>query len=244
MRVTPRVARTTQLAGLAMLVLLPLQAQGQDRASDRRRNMSPSQTTTDDPRRVPVPSTPRGPAGTLVLRGGRIFDGTGAPTRAGTVVIERNRIARILAPGASDWARDARVLDVTGMTVMPGLIDLHTHLTYVDPPRNTAVSYDDPEVTLRAVERLRYFIESGITSVKDVSSDGDVTFRLKDWVNDNRIPGPRVFPVGQLITAIGGHGAEGESDLVKGRAIRVATGADEWRAAVRDMFNRGADVKR
>jgi len=228
---------------LALALVLPATVLSQDRASDRRRNMSPSQTTTDDPRRVPVPSTPRGPEGTLVLRGGRVFDGTGAAARAATVVIERNKIARVMAATATDWPRDARVIDVTGMTVMPGLIDLHTHLTYVDPStHNNAVSYDDPEVTLRALERLRFFIESGITSVKDVSSDGDVTFRLKDWVNENRISGPRIFPVGQLITSIGGHGAEGESDLVKQRAIRVATGADDWRAAVRDMFNRGADA--
>lgn len=234
--------RTVQLATIALVCLAPVVGRAQDRASDRRRTLSPTQTTTDDPRRIPIPSTPRGPDGMLVLRGGRVFDGTGAAARPGTVVISRNKVDRILAPGATDWPKDAKVVDVPGMTVMPGLIDMHTHLTYVDPPGKTAVASEDPEVTLRAVERLRFFIESGITSVKDVSSDGDVTFRLKDWVNENRVVGPRVFPVGQLITSIGGHGAEGESDLVKGRAIRVASGPVEWRAAVRDMFNRGADA--
>jgi imidazolonepropionase-like amidohydrolase len=231
----------TSSAALLWALTLPLALHAQDRAADRRRNMSPSQTTTDDPRRVPIPATPRGPEGTLVLRGGRVFDGTGAPARAATVVIERNKIARVLAANSTDWPRDARVVDVSGMTVMPGLIDLHTHLTYIDPPGKTALPYDDPEVTLRGVERLRYFLESGITSVKDVSSAGDVTFRLKEWVNENRVAGPRVFPVGQLITSIGGHGAEG-GDLVTERAVRVATGPVEWRGAVRDMFNRGADA--
>ncbi|MFN8570622.1 MAG: amidohydrolase family protein [Gemmatimonadaceae bacterium] len=234
--------RVAQLTLAALVILTPLVGRSQERASDRRRYLSPSQTTTDDPRRVPIPSGPRGPDGTIVLRGGRIFDGTGNPARAGTVIVSRNKIDRVLPPGSTDWPKDAKVLDVTGMTVMPGLIDMHTHLTYVDPPTKTAVASEDPEVTLRAVERLRYFIESGITSVKDVSSDGDVTFRLKDWVSENRIIGPRVFPVGQLITSLGGHGAEGESDLVKGRAVRVAAGPIEWRVAVRDMFNRGADA--
>ncbi|MFN8581065.1 MAG: hypothetical protein U0163_08840, partial [Gemmatimonadaceae bacterium] len=183
------VVRVTSVVAFA---LAPALVGAQDRAADRRQYLSPTQTTTDDPRRVPIPATPRGPEGTLVLRGGRVFDGTGTPARAATVVIERNHVARVVAPSVTDWPRDARVLDVTGMTVMPGLIDLHTHLTYVDPPGKTAVSYDDPEVTLRAAERLRFFIESGITSVKDVSSDGDVTFRLKDWVNENRLVGPRV----------------------------------------------------
>ena len=54
--------------------------------------------------------------------------------------------------------------------------------------------------------------------------------------------GPRVFPAGQLITGVGGHGAEGRSLLVAAAAVRTANGPDGWRLAVRDMFNRGADV--
>ncbi|MFI5309795.1 MAG: amidohydrolase family protein [Gemmatimonadales bacterium] len=237
MSLLPRTARIV----LALLTLAGALG-AQDRASDRRRSLAPGQTTTDDPRRVPIPATPRGPEGTLVLRGGRVFDGTGALARAASVVIERNHIARIVPPEVSDWPRDARVLDVSGMTVLPGLIDLHTHLTYAEPPGNPSNDPADPDVTLRAVERLRFFLESGITSVRDVSSAGDVTFRLKGWVNQNRIPGPRVFPVGQLITGIGGHGSESPGELVKANAVRLATGPVEWRAAVRDMFNRGADA--
>ncbi len=104
---------------LLSALMLPPTLHAQDRSADRRRNMAPNQTTSDDPRRIPMPATPRGPEGTLVLRGGRLFDGTGAPTRAATVVIDRNKITRILAPTASDWPREARVVDVTGMTVMP-----------------------------------------------------------------------------------------------------------------------------
>jgi imidazolonepropionase-like amidohydrolase len=231
-------------AAVAVLVftLLPFGAGAQDRAADRRTWLAPGQTTTDDPRRLPIPSTPRGPDGILVIRGGRVFDGTGTPARPATVVVERNRIVRILPAASADWPADARVLDVTGMTVLPGLIDLHTHLSYREPPGNPSFEPGDPDATLRAVERLRYYVESGITSVKDVASDGDVTFRLKAWVNENRLPGPRVFPVGQLITGIGGHGAEGESPLVKGGSVVQVTGADEWRAAVRSMVNRGADA--
>lgn len=234
--------KPTRLAAIALVVAAIIPTVAQERASDRRRWLGPTQTTTDDPRRLPIPATPRGPEGVLVLRGGRVFDGTGTPARPATVVIERNRIARVLAPAATDWPANARVLDVAGMTVMPGLVDLHTHLSYREPPGNDLVEPGDPDSTLRAVERLRFFLESGVTSVKDVASDGDVTFRLKKWVSENRVAGPRVFPVGQLITGIGGHGAEGMSPLVKGGSIVQATGPDQWRAAVRDMFNRGADA--
>ena len=103
----------------------------QDRAADRRRWLDSTQRTTDDPRRVPLPPRAAGGA-TIVLRGGRVFDGTGAAAREGTVVITGDRIASVLAPGATSWPADARVIDVTGKTVMPGLIDMHTHLTYTE----------------------------------------------------------------------------------------------------------------
>src|SRR5947209_17364273 len=84
----------------------------QERFQDRRKYLDPNTPVSDDPRRVPVRPGPRGPDGTLVLRGGRLFDGTGAPVREATVVIERNKIAQILPTGSSDWPHDARVIDV------------------------------------------------------------------------------------------------------------------------------------
>ncbi len=173
-----------------LALALPLQlAHGQERAQDKRRWLSPTQEVSDDPRRIPAPPGPKGPDGTIVLRGGRVFDGTGAAARPATIVITRNRIAGILDPASTNWPRDARVIDVAGKTVMPGLIDMHTHLTYIDPPVSTEEGGASPIPTLRAVQRLRYFIESGITSVRDVASVGEVTFRLKEWVRRNDVVG-------------------------------------------------------
>jgi len=77
----------------------------QERREDRRKFLDPKTQVSDDPRRIVVKPGPRGPEGTLVLRGGRIFDGTGAPAREGTLVIERNKIAKILPVGATDWPK-------------------------------------------------------------------------------------------------------------------------------------------
>lgn len=228
---------------LGTLGMAPHEIHAQERAADRRRSLSPTQETSDDPRRVPAPSGPKGPDGSIVLRSGRVFDGTGAPARAGTVVITRNRIVAVLPPGATDWPRDARVIDVTGKTVLPGLIDLHTHITYSDPPVSTTEDGNDADMTLRSLNRLRYFLESGITSVRDVASAGDIPFRLKAWSARNAIAAPRIFAAGQLITGTGGHGNEVRNFAESGpRPIRGASGPDDWRQAVREQFKAGADL--
>jgi len=202
----------------------------QEKAADRRRFLDPKTPVSDDPRRVPVRAGPRGPEGTLVLRGGRIFDGTGAAAHEGTLVIERNKIARILPAASTDWPSDATVIDVSGKTVLPGLIDLHTHLTYPLTAGDTGIAASEADGALRASEKLRYFIESGITSVRDVGSMGAVTFRLKEWVNENRVAGPRVFPAGAFITGDGGHSTENTPDnLIRMLgATRIANGPEMW----------------
>jgi imidazolonepropionase-like amidohydrolase len=231
------------LAVLAVCSLLR-GARGQEKFQDRRKFLDPTTPVSDDPRRVPVKPGPRGPEGALVLRGGRIFDGTGAAAHDGSLVIERNKISKILPPGSTEWPKDAQVIDVTGKTVLPGLIDLHTHLTYPLSEADFGVAMDESDATLRATEKLRYFLESGITSVRDVGSQGDVTFRLKTWVSENRIPGPRVFPAGAFITGEGGHSTENTPDeLIRMMAAtRIASGPDDWRQAVREQFHKGADV--
>ncbi|MHB1327897.1 MAG: amidohydrolase family protein, partial [Gemmatimonadales bacterium] len=148
---------------------------------------------TNDPRRIPMPAGFNVPTGSIVLRGGRVWDGTGAPARAGTVVITGNRIVGILPPESTAWPRDARVLDVTGKTVLPGLIDLHTHLDYRLPGNSDTRAWSVADGALRGVERLRYYIESGITTVRDVASNGDTPFLLKQWVAEGRVVGPRVL---------------------------------------------------
>jgi imidazolonepropionase-like amidohydrolase len=233
----------------AALLLLAFATPGlaQDGPFDRSEYFKEGTETSDDLRRVPIPPGMFDPPGSIVITGARLFDGTGAPARDAVIVIEGKKITKILAPGGTDWPANARMIDVGGRTVMPGLIDLHTHLTYVEdfglPEPLSAKS--QANAALRGVERLRYYVESGITSVRDAASHGMAPFMLKEWVAFGRIPGPRVFPPGQLIVGEGGHGTEGfglqTAPGYPDSAVREAIGPDDWRAAVREQFKRGAD---
>ncbi|MBC7789335.1 MAG: amidohydrolase family protein, partial [Anaerolineae bacterium] len=215
---------------------------------DRRPYLFPDQNTSDDVRRIPVPAGYNEPAGSFVLVGGRVFDGTGRPAYPATIVVTGKKIIAILRPEQKEWPADAKVYDVAGRTVMPGLIDLHTHMTYVE---KFDFSFGDmmlsgSEAAMRAAWRMGIYLQCGITSIRDVASHGDVPFVLKRWQSEGRIPGPRVFAAGQLITALGGHGAEGMALVTAPKnpngQVYEAFGPDGFREAVRIQFRAGADL--
>lgn len=222
------------------VVILPASA----KPFDRSHLMLPGEVTTDDPRRVPMPKGYNDHDGVLVLVGGRVFDSTGADARPATVVTKGKKVAAILDAGDTNYPEGAQMIDISGKTLMSGLIDLHTHMTYAEPPSVKPNNLSDG--ALRGVERLRYFLESGITTVRDTGSLSDTIFRLKDWVNQGRLPGPRIFAVGQLIVGKGGHGTEGgnydTAPKIPHATIREASGPDDWREAVREQFKAGADL--
>src|SRR5690606_29938863 len=145
--------KLSSVLSLSLLFLLcTTSLAAQRRAEDRREFLRPSTRTTDDPRRIPLPPLKPGPQPVLVLTGGRIFDGTGASIRRGTVVIEGNHISAILPPESKGWPANAQVIDVSGKTVLPGLIDMHTHLTKSEPGTSQSLAADPAENTLIAAE--------------------------------------------------------------------------------------------
>src|SRR3546814_8010507 len=71
----------------------------------------------------------------FAIRGGRLFDAVSGGVRPATVVIQGNRIKAVLAPDATGWGADAKIIDAAGKTVMPGFIDMQNHFTYPDRNR-------------------------------------------------------------------------------------------------------------
>lgn len=228
---------------LPLLLLVGLSSTVAAKPFDRSVYMLEGEETTDDPRRIPIPPGYGDHDGVLVLKSGRVLDATSTEIREATVVTQGKKIVALLEPGDYSFPEEAEVIDISGKTLMPGLIELHSHLTYYE--QDPELVNNPADGALRGVERLRFYLESGITTVRDVASLNDAIFRLKDWVNAGRLPGPRIYAAGQLITGTGGHGAEGRSVVAPDdpvASVREASGPDDWREAVREQFKRGADL--
>jgi imidazolonepropionase-like amidohydrolase len=241
------VSLTRERAGAIALALFSMTLAGIGPSSAQ--TTAPALQTSEDLRRVPVPTGFAEPSSAILLRNARLFDGTGSTARPVAMLIEGARITRI-ANSEQDILspKGAEIIDAGGKTVMPGLIDLHTHLTYLERPGLPAPASEDSQASaaIRGAGRLRYYLESGITSVRDVGSHGMAPFLLKLEVYLGRMLGPRIFAAGQLIVGTGGHGTESytfrTAPTYPDAQIIEADGPDAWRAAVRLQFKRGADL--
>lgn len=171
-----------------------------------------------------------------------------APGEAGarerqTVLIEDGRITAIedgfVTPDG------AEVVDLSDMTVLPGLIDCHVHLLGEFSPsvRLDAVTQDDADQALNGARHARVTLEAGFTTVRDVGG-GRAIFALRDAVRDGDVVGPRIQASGPPITPSGGHGTisgyrpEIIAALTGGN---VCNGVADCRRAVREAVQGGAD---
>jgi imidazolonepropionase-like amidohydrolase len=183
---------------------------------------------------------------TLAVKAGRLLDVARRQVRTNTViVIEGGRIKSIdtAAPAG------AEVVDLSQQTVMPGLIDAHTHVLLQGDA--TAEDYDVqllkesmPYRALRATKALRIALDHGFTTLRDIGNEGagftDVD--LKRAIDQNVIEGPRLFVATKALAPTGAYGLSGyawELDVPKG--VQMCDGAEACRQAVRDQIAHGAD---
>jgi imidazolonepropionase-like amidohydrolase len=170
-----------------------------------------------------------------------LVDIRAAAVRPGqSIMIEAERILAIIPAQGEAGAADV-VIDGTGTFAIPGLIDMHVHIDHDPGPARpldfTACSRDRILTGFRAARNLREAAASGVTSVRDLGGAHGVPFAVKEGWRRGEFIGARPFVAGQMITAVGGHGAEGDDGL----GLEVC-GPQETRRAVRELIARGADV--
>lgn len=173
--------------------------------------------------------------GRLTLRAARLIDGNGGgPIQGGAVAIEG---ARIVAVGPySELAREARdeVREFPGGTILPGLVDAHTHLTLSGAGKTyeQEVLDTDEQMALRSVYNAQVHLRSGVTTLRDNGGRNRVTFIVREALLKGYFLGPRILLSGRPVTHSGGH-----FHWCNG----VADGVDGIRAAVRKLVSEGAD---
>ncbi len=185
-------------------------------------------------------------AETSIIYAGRVISEAGKPgTGPATIVVTDGRIVSI-TPGRSAPPPDAQIFDLGTRTILPGLIDLHVHLSS-DPGtdwRNEAVDPDEWGVVVGA-KNARISARAGFTTVRDLGSAPQVGFVLRRGTALGMLPGPRIIASGPAISIIGGHGdISGFRPDVNATldADNICTGPDECAARVRAASKAGADV--
>lgn len=170
----------------------------------------------------------------MILNNARLIDGTGRVWDRAAIQIEGNRIAAV------GEARDAVIagdeaLDLTGKTVMPGMVNAHTHICLDGSPDPDA-SWQQRSLTenvLVAANHARATLWAGVTTVRDLGGIGGVDLGLRNAINAGVVPGPRMLVSGLLLCMTGGHG------WTMGREV---DGPDDVRKGAREQLKAGADV--
>jgi imidazolonepropionase-like amidohydrolase len=164
----------------------------------------------------------------ISITGGQVLlpDGRRVP---GVVELEGERIVSVGGDGTQ--ALRGRTVDATGCTVMPGLIDLHSHLTLV-PELDRSQVVSRAKVALSGARQAVRALRAGITSCRDIGGVQHVDLALRDAIASGAVPGPRLECAGQFIAITGGHAWP---------HIREADGEAEVRRAVREQVHAGAD---
>ena len=152
---------------------------------------------------------------------------------------------RITAAGAGlAIPAGAMVIDLGNKTLLPGLIDMHTHLTGDPQDAGYAIiAKSIPRVTLTGAKNARLTLQAGFTTVRDVGADGYSDIGLRDAINDGDVPGPRMAASGPPLSITGGHCDDTmHAPEYKQVALGVADGVDEALKVTRRNIKYGADV--
>jgi imidazolonepropionase-like amidohydrolase len=182
----------------------------------------------------------------VYVRAGTLIDPvSGNVTRAAAIVIDDGKVIASGTQSAMKIPKGATVIDLGTETVMPGFIDMHTHLTGdADVGAYESLGFSDERAAITGVKNARLTLLAGFTTVRNVGADSYGDIALRDAINEGDVPGPRMYVSGPPVGITGGHCSDinllpAEYHLT---GEGVANGPWEMRAKVRENIKYGVDL--
>ena len=192
---------------------------------------------------------PKPPDTVYLLKPAHVFDGESAQLHDGWVVLIRGEKIEAVGPAGEIKApTEAKVIELPGLTLMPGLIEAHSHVLlhpYSETSWNDQVAHESLSLRVaRATNHLRNTLLAGFTTIRDLGTEGAgyADVGLKQAVQQGIIPGPRMFVVTRAIVATGSYGPKGyAAEWRVPQGAEEAGGVDSLTRVVRDQIGHGAD---
>ncbi|HVO60753.1 MAG TPA: amidohydrolase family protein [Terriglobales bacterium] len=180
----------------------------------------------------------------VVVHAGRLLDvRTGNITTNQAIVIEGDKIVSVGPAASAKAAPDAIVVDLHNATVMPGMIDAHTHITFNPQFGYETLGISVPREALIGAKNARVTLEAGFTTIRNVGASGYADVALRDAINAGDVPGPRMVVSGPALSITGGHC---DNNLLPfdyhASNEGVADGVENVQHKVREIIKYGADV--
>ncbi len=184
-----------------------------------------------------------------LIHAARVIDGVAdAPLTERTIVVDGGKITAVEA-GYRPPAPGDQVVDLRSATVMPGLMDMHVHITSEYSARNEVDRFtlNDVDRVLNGVQFAERTLLAGFTTVRDLGSDERNAQALRNAINTGKVRGPRIFTSGKSLATTGGHGDPTNSwashlHPPPGYMDTVVNSVEEARKAVRQRYKDGADL--